>query len=185
MPKFNLKWVKDTDITAAELETLSDGSNADSLHVHSPTTTAIAQYRNNTAQDLNQSGYTSVYWDIEDFKDSGFTHSTSTNRERCYINEIGTYYISYNLVFAVSGGGWWGGNVSLRSVATLNGAYILASIAYCANTTDYGVLVCPGIFLTTSSIDSYIEIKTQGLSGTGNADIIQTLSTVVMYKVIR
>lgn len=34
MALFDVKWFKDTDITAAELEQLTDGSNADSLHTH-------------------------------------------------------------------------------------------------------------------------------------------------------
>jgi len=34
MALFDVKWFKDTDITASELEQLTDGSNADSLHTH-------------------------------------------------------------------------------------------------------------------------------------------------------
>ena len=46
---------------------------------------------------ISQSSATVLSWDVEDDKDTGFTHSNSTNNSRIEVDEDGTYLITANI----------------------------------------------------------------------------------------
>ena len=49
------------------------------------------------ASTFSQSTPLVIEWDVERYKDSGFTHSTSTNPSRVYVDQDGTYQIAASL----------------------------------------------------------------------------------------
>jgi hypothetical protein len=49
------------------------------------------------ASTFSQSTPLVIEWDVERYKDSGFTHSTSTNPSRAYVDQDGTYQIAASL----------------------------------------------------------------------------------------
>lgn len=105
-------------------------------------------------EDLNNGSDIAIRWDMQDYADSVFTHSTSSNPERITVTEAGLYRIWANVI-AKGSNGRFEGKLEIR----VDGSYVQGTrnVDYSRNDTiDEVGLQC----LATLELDAnqYIEI---------------------------
>jgi len=96
-----------TDITAAEAETLTDGSNADALHVHAAGSGAFAlailQIRDTTAQTIG-TAWADVTFNTTDHENEPATiEHNNANTDEIDLKIAGRYHVEYDVNFVLTG----------------------------------------------------------------------------------
>lgn len=122
------------------------------------------------AQNINtgSTDAVSIEWDIEDYKDTVFSHSTSTNPERITVLSGGTYNIFSNLSTNVSAI-----DISVVSSLYVNGTEERGTINIATVTRDMDINASTQI-LTTLYLDAndYFEIKMYSVNPYDATDLL-------------
>lgn len=121
------------------------------------TVAAIQAYDNTGGTDLNSATPTAVPWDAETKKDTGFTHSNSTNNTRVYLDEPGWYKINYN----ISGLNQSGNRNTVFCQVRFNGTTYNSpsgSYSYARNNTDAGGTNSSSVYAQTTAANEYYEV---------------------------
>lgn len=139
----------------------------------------VQLYDSTGGTDLNTNGGNVVPWDAETIKDTGFTHSTSTNPSRVYFDNPGWYEVSYN----VSGVNTSGNRNTVHCRLRLNGSTLMApggSYSYTRNSTDAeGTNAATALIQTTSS-NEYAEVFCIRNGSTGTQAAIADQSWILI-----
>jgi hypothetical protein len=126
----------------------------------------IQCYSTNTT-NLNSATPVVVGWTNQDLIDTDtFTHSTTVNNGRLYVDKAGWYEVSYNIYYAGATG-----RTNVRGRVRKNGTTYLGrgtSVNYTRNSANAAGSIGSGSFLVELAEDDYIEIITdeQGDAGT-------------------
>jgi len=136
--------------------TVTSGSEYTTVNVGAPKT--IQCYSTST-MNVNTGTPVAIPWDGEDIKDDDcFTHSTSTNNSRVYVDENGWYEVNYNLYYTSA---TYRSNV--RGRIRKNGSTYVGrgtTVNYTRNSTNDNGSLSPGSFLLKLRADDYIELMT-------------------------
>lgn len=136
----------------------------------------------NGGTDINLAVPTPIPFNIEDFKDSAYTHENSTNPSRVYINTKGVYRITYNVCAANIGNSRTTPQCQLR----LNGStfiYPSQSYGYARNTTDKNVS-CGTSVLRQLNVGDYIEVTSNQI-GSGGVCASIANESFISFELIR
>lgn len=137
-----------------------------------------------TSTDYNTTSWPSVQWDSEDIKDTGYTHSETTNPERITIAKAGRYLVSSTVVYELSG-------TDIRIVLgvriNVNGTplgykgydgYARESSATSESSSNIIAVV------DIANDGDYIEIQTAQKGESGTANLVSSASIVTIQSII-
>lgn len=142
-------------------------------------TARVQLYDSTGGTDLNTNGGNVVPWDAETIKDTGFTHSTSTNPSRVYFDNPGWYEVSYN----VSGANTSGNRNTVHCRLRLNGSTLMApggSYSYTRNSTDAEGTNAATALIQTTSANEYAEVFCIRNGSTGTQAAIADQSWILI-----
>lgn len=137
-----------------------------------------------TSTDYNTTSWPSVQWDSEDIKDTGYTHSETTNPERITIAKAGRYLVSSTIVYELSG-------TDIRIVLgvriNLNGTSLdyrgldgYARQDPSTNQSSSNIIAIVDI----ASDGDYIEIQAAQKGDSGTANLVSSASIVTIKSII-
>jgi hypothetical protein len=133
--------------------------------------------------NLNNTTAVPIEWRVEDIKDSGFTHSISTNPEQITIVDSGWYKVS----FKVNAESQNSNRKTLESALYVNGTIVSATkcYGYARNTTDDLLsTVLPPVEILFSASD-VLEVRSIRRGSSGNADALQNECFIRLEKIIK
>lgn len=148
--------------------TVTSGTSSANIDVTAPKT--IQCYSTDTSTNLNNSTPVAIAWGAEDLKDNDtFTHSTTVNNTRIYVDKDGWYEVSYSVYYSGASG-----RTNVRGRIRKNGTTYLGrgvSVDYTRNSTNDSGQITAGPFLVELDEDDYIELMSdqQGDGSTVNA----------------
>ncbi len=141
-----------------------------------------AFYDSTGGVDLNGAA-TAVGWDQEVRKDTGLTHSNTTNSSRVTLDEAGWYEVNYS----VSTENTTTGRKNIRCRVRLNGTTFVTpsdSYAYSRNTTDEWATNTATTIFETTGADEYYEVVCNGEGSTGTANSVADQSWTVVKNIV-
>jgi hypothetical protein len=147
--------------------TVTSGVSYTTVDVGAPQ--VVQCYSTNTTLNLNNATPVSIPWDSQDIIDTDtFTHSTTVNNSRVYVDVSGWYEVSYNVYYAGASN-----RSNVRGRIRKNGSTYVGrgtSVNYTRNSTNDSGSLSAGEFLLQLSSGDYIELMTdeQGDSDTIN-----------------
>lgn len=112
--------------------------------------------------DVNVASWVPIPWDRENREDAGFTHSTTVNNSRVYMDEAAWYKVFYS----VSHSNQANSRKNIACAVRLNGSSIIAasaSTAYSRNITDRWGTNNGTALVQTTSPGEYYEIVCYGI----------------------
>lgn len=139
------------------------------------------QARTTSTFNLNVTTAVNIPWNVEEFKDSFFTHDNIINPQDIVITTDGNYTISWKVFYQ---------NFSFNAKNIVAGLYIngvpLAqtfSVSYAENTIDkYGCSSLSPYEIAFSATD-VLNIRVFGAGSTGNANLVADTSWVRLVRV--
>lgn len=127
----------------------------------------VIQLKDNTGNiDVNTANVTLIPWDTEDIKDSGITHSTTTNPSRVHLDTAGRYKVHYQISLTNT----TNADKDIECYLLRNGNKIDGTSSFrLMRGNSYRQTVTGNQFLITSMADEYIEVGCEKYTGGSGA----------------
>lgn len=133
--------------------TVTSGTTYTTVNV----TDSVFQAYSSIATSLNNSTPVAISWDNEIIKDTGYTHSNTSNSSRVYVDSSGWYEINYNILMDSDGTS----RTMVRGRVRKNGTTYISigsTCNYTRNITNDLCNISPGQFLLQLDSGDYIEV---------------------------